>query len=188
MRKRTEEYIFIDFEMDVNCDSNPEQIISIGAIKTNKNGKIIDKFFTYSRLKDKQNLYDYTTYITGITDDMINNQKSFVENIEDLTRFINGNKNIYNWGWSDKKSLIYSQKINENKYNKKELKKNMNFLYKNLKDYRLFLPKKYKKFQQQNLFKVAKQLKIIEENYIQKHEAYEDAYILKEIFFKIKEV
>lgn len=185
--KNNNEFIFIDFEMDVNCDSNPEQIISIGAIKTDNKGKILDTFFTYSKLRNKKHLYRYTTYLTGITDNDLNNAPYFNENLIKLEKFLQNNKNIYNWGWSDIKSLKKTNRINKTFRNKKINKIN-NFIIRNMKDYRDFLPKKYRKYKDENLFKIAKELKIIPSEYIQKHEALEDAIILKEIFFNIEEV
>lgn len=172
------EYIFIDFEMDVNCDNNPEQIIAIGAIKTNNNGEIIDSYESYSKLKNKPFLYRYTTFLTGIKDSNLKNSPSFKNNLIELEKFIGQSTEIYCWGDCDLKCLKKTSNLNNIK---SELLEN------NMKDFREFLPKKYRKYYWEKLFNIAKEFKIIEKNKNQKHNSIEDAIILKEIFFKMKE-
>ena len=173
-----DEYIFIDFEMDVNCDNNPEQIIGIGAIKTDKDGNIIDSYESYNKLKDKPFLYKYTTFLTGIKDSNVKKSISFSENLINLENFINSNKNIYCWGDCDLKCLKKTSYINNIK---------SEFIENNLKDFRNFLPKKHKKYYWEKLFNIAKEFDIIAKDKNQKHNSIEDAIILKEIFFKMKE-
>lgn len=184
------EYIFVDFEMDVNCDENPEQIIKIGAIKVNNNGNIIDKFVCFSKLANKSKLYEYTTFLTGISNKDIRNADNFKKVSKDFIDFCGECTNIYNWGDRDIKSIEHSLLMNKRLFNnKKEFKKYNEFYRSNMKDFRKYLPKKYHKFFWTNLFKVAEELDIIEKNKIQSHCPIEDAIVLKDIFFKIsKEV
>lgn len=176
-------YVFIDFEMDTKCDSHPEQIISISAVKTDENGNIIKTFNRFTRLKNKESLYEYTTFLTGIKNNQVKGGQPFNEAFKDLCGFIGSNtKAIYTWGNCDKQCLRKTIKLNNG-----DIGSYYRFINPMMFDYREYLPKKYKRFYSMNLFKVAKELKLVDENAEQSHSSLIDAKVLKKIYFKIKE-
>ena len=184
-------YAFIDFEMDVNCDSNPEQIISVGLIITNNKGKILRKYKSYSKIINKKHIYEYTTFITGIKNSDIVMAKSFKDNIDKIYYLTKDIENIFVWGNKDKKCVRYTTNLNANniksKYNRFLFNKKSKELQTKIIDYRECLPKKYRKNIWSNLYEFAKELNIIDKEEIQEHSAIEDAKMLSKIYFKTKE-
>lgn len=177
------EKIFIDFEMDTNCDSKPEQIIEIGAVKVDNNNKIISKFCKKIKLINKNRLYEYTTFLTGITDEELLHADEFSNVLNDFVNWCEGCERIYNWGNCDKISLIKTFK--KIPHPEKKAFKNYTFLLKNMLDCREIIPKKHRKYYSMNLFKIAIDLHLINENNVQTHSSVEDAIVLKKIYTEI---
>ena len=78
------DYIIFDIET-TGLDSSYDEVIEIGAIKV-KNNKIVSKF--NSLVKPKNEIDEYITELTGITNEMVNDAPTIEEILPDFMNYI----------------------------------------------------------------------------------------------------
>ncbi|QTA37144.1 PolC-type DNA polymerase III [Thermosipho ferrireducens] len=83
-----ENITFTVFDLETTgTNAKFDEIIEIGAVKY-KNGKIIDKFSAL--IKPSKKISDFTKKLTGITNEMLENERSIQEVFPEFLRFIEG--------------------------------------------------------------------------------------------------
>ncbi|MGL4569608.1 MAG: exonuclease domain-containing protein [Clostridium sp.] len=175
------EFIFFDFEMNCVGCFNDVEIISIGAVKTDLNGRTISKFYKYIKPKNIFKLTDRCIEITSIDQKDIDNAWLF----EDVFR------SFESWCGKSKKAFLYwgGNDIAVLKNDSERIKKKINIVNKMLEnniDYQEVLCK--------DIFELNDSLSLtnalikanLEFSGIQ-HNALDDAYNLSRLYFNIKE-
>lgn len=180
--------MYIVFDMEFNQDfSNigekimgslfPFEIIQIGAVKLNSQLNIIDSFNQYIKPEIYDRVSPFIEELTGITSEMLKDEKSFPEVYNDFIDFIGDINSVFCvWGMADIRELFKSAEY---------FKQNVNLLpkkYINLQPYAslyFHLPKKV----QLKLENVIEMLKIPALNKF--HNAQNDACYTANIFKKI---
>lgn len=82
--KFNDDYVVFDLET-TGLDPKYEEIIEIGALKYRDN-KLVDSYSVL--VKPKKNINDVITNITGITNEMVENEKYIEDVIDDFLNFI----------------------------------------------------------------------------------------------------
>ena len=109
-------YIVLDFEFnqafdfDENCPCDPFsecrfEIIQIGAVKLDDNFNKTDSFNILIRPQIYKRIHPYVQKITGITDNMLENQCFFPDAAEKFYEFIGDEHMFCVWGKSDIRTL-----------------------------------------------------------------------------------
>lgn len=101
---------YIVFDLEATCwqpnpDKNQMEIIEIGAVKVNEQGKIIDEFCEIIKPEIHPQLSDFCTELTTITQDMVNMGISFPEAYDKFRKWIGEDYYLCSWGYYDKKQL-----------------------------------------------------------------------------------
>lgn len=105
-------YIFMDIEFD--CNKDYTEILSIGAIKTDKNFNIIDKFYSLSKPLIHKRINPCVKELTGLEESLIyNDGKELSIVIKELSNWLEHFKgtDIFVWGSEDKRVLEQSIKM-----------------------------------------------------------------------------
>ncbi|WP_010249173.1 3'-5' exonuclease [Acetivibrio cellulolyticus] len=151
-------------------EKRPAEIIQIGAIMLNHNYKIIDKFNKFITPCIYQKINKYVTELTGLNDENLKNNISFVECMDSFEKWI-GKKEYILCGWSNSDQKVFEDNF---KYHSQKCSLNLNML------------------DIQKIFNPEKQIslkKAIDELNIQKskpfHNALNDAEYTANIFQKI---
>lgn len=126
----SEEIIFFDFEMNCLENFNDVEIISIGAVKTDIYGNINSKFYEFIKPKCISKLTPKCIEITSLTQNDINNAKSFETVFKEFSYWCgNKNKLFMYWGGNDIRVLKNDINRNSSKLNilNTLLKNNLDF-------------------------------------------------------------
>ena len=82
------------------------EIIQIGAVKLDKNFKIIDKINLYIRPNLYKKIHPYVKDITGLTEDFLEDKPLFKNAYKDFEKFLGNEEHIFCiWGSGDLKAL-----------------------------------------------------------------------------------
>ncbi len=82
------------------------EIIQIGAVKLDKNFKIMDKINLYIRPNLYKKIHPYVKDITGLTEDFLEDKPSFKNAYKDFEKFLGNEEHIFCiWGSGDLKAL-----------------------------------------------------------------------------------
>ncbi|MGD9566936.1 MAG: exonuclease domain-containing protein [Sedimentibacter sp.] len=113
--------MYIVFDMEFNQDFSDEtakkikgsmfpfEVIQIGAVKLDSNLNIVDSFNRYIKPDIYKKVSPFIEELTGITTDMLINEKSFQEVYNEFIDFIDDINSIFCvWGMSDMRELYKS--------------------------------------------------------------------------------
>lgn len=109
--KQQTEYIFMDIEFDF--DRGYTEILSIGAVKCNRDFDTIDKFYTLAKPLTSRSISEYVKRLTGLNESVINTVgKELPLVFEEFSNWLGSlDKNkIFVWGDEDKRVLEQSFK------------------------------------------------------------------------------
>ncbi len=100
-------YIILDLEATCWEDRNtsPNEIIEIGAVCVDEDGKILDEFCSFIRPKVHKTLSDFCIKLTTITQSQVDNAPLFPDVLQSFQDWINGFDDDYflcSWGFYDK--------------------------------------------------------------------------------------
>lgn len=100
-------YIILDLEATCweNRNIKPNEIIEIGAVCVDENGKILDEFSSFVRPKQHPILSDFCTQLTTITQSQVDNSPYFPVVLEQFQHWIYDFEDEYflcSWGFYDK--------------------------------------------------------------------------------------
>jgi len=95
------DYIIVDVERNsFNYPTDkPSEIIEIGAVKLNRDGRVIDTFSTL--VKPSCALSSFTIKLTHINEDMVKNAPTFQAVYQDFVDFLGENYVFVSWGKED---------------------------------------------------------------------------------------
>lgn len=102
-------YVVLDFEAN---DGDYKEIIEIGAVKLNENLEQIGIYQSLVKPLKNRKLGSYIKTLTGITQENVDNARSFVEVHEEFANWVGEDSKIIVWGSSDKKFLIHDVLLN----------------------------------------------------------------------------
>lgn len=116
MKELKNKYVVFDLEATCHRNGDPKgfskEIIEIGAVKINEDGKIIDEFSEFCKPLNSPVLSDFCKELTTINQEDIDNS----EPIKDvLTNFLKWSKDsiLLSWGNFDKNQIILDMKSNK---------------------------------------------------------------------------
>lgn len=175
---------FIDFEMNTNgdMDKNDLEIIEYAFIKYDINtGEEVARCIGFTRPISVNHIFSFATYLTGITDDKLDNASTFKDMLDRYTWFTKDCQKIYYWGDIDKLCLINSIVKMDIRYSypiKQTLKKMHNFQQE--------VKGAHSPRHNTSLLNVAKQLDLLDDKAKQEHRATPDAELLAKVYFAIR--
>lgn len=113
---------YIDFEFtttgkkSIDFRKNAIELLSIGCVFVNQNGKIIDEFYEVIKPVKNKKLTNYCKELTKISQKEVDEAREFHEVIKDLEEVLSKYENIkiYNWGNFD--IIAFRRTIRINKY------------------------------------------------------------------------
>ena len=111
-----EKLIFFDFEMNCVGNFKDVEIISIGAVKTTLDGKILSQFYSCIKPKNIYKLTNKCIEITSLKQEEIDNAKSFESVFKEFEKWCGNKRNLFlYWGGNDISVLKNdSNRIKEN--------------------------------------------------------------------------
>ena len=102
MIKGCNELVFFDFEMNCVGNFKDVEIVSIGAVKTDLNGKVLSKFYQYIKPKKICKLTDRCIEITAISQQDIDNAEYFEDVFKKLEKWCGKSRKVFlYWGGND---------------------------------------------------------------------------------------
>lgn len=175
---KTKELIFFDFEMNCVGNFDDVEIISIGAIKTTLNGKILSKFYRCIKPKKICKLTDKCIEITSLKQEEIDNANSFEIVFKEFELWCGQNKKLFlYWGGNDIAVLR-----NDNNRAKENIKIVNNIINNNI-DYQEVLCKDILNLNDSLSLKNA----VLKYNILfegSQHNALDDSYNLSKLYFE----
>lgn len=113
---------YIDFEFtttgkkSIDFRKNAIELLSIGCVFVNQNGKIVDEFYEVIKPVKNIKLTTYCKGLTKISQEEVNSARDFEQVISDLQKMINKYSKVkfYNWGTFD--VIAFRKTIKINKY------------------------------------------------------------------------
>lgn len=173
---RYKKLIFLDLEMNYSKEVPQGEVISIGAIKTDSEGKIMDTFYSLIKPQSNTSLSERCMEITKIEQSELENSKSFNEVFKEFNTWCGRGKGLYiAWSTADARVLKFNNKIGGHKL---EI---INQIRKNYWDFQKTFSYEYIK--KNNVISLDKALKMFKMGFSGKrHNALDDAMNLYKVF------
>lgn len=111
-KDKYEKLVFMDLEMNYSKEVPHGEVISIGALKTDNQGKVIDTFYSLIRPQSNTSLSERCMEITKLEQRDLDNSKDFNEVFKEFNYWCGQGKGLFiTWSTADARVLKFNDKM-----------------------------------------------------------------------------